>query len=336
MKVKRVITAFDTHSSGMTSRIVLGGFPEIPGESMLEKTRYCEENLDHLRRAVMLRPRGFKGILGAILTRPTREEADFGVVYTHSDGYFNACGDSTFATVKALIEAGRVEKAEPVTELVLDTASGLLRVKATIRDGEVEGISYEGTPSFFHGHYTLDVPSLGEVETDLAFGGLWYAFVDAQAVGAVTEASNAAELIRTGLKIMDAANDQVEIQHPENPALDKIQLVTFSDQPKDPEHDYRHANVQDVGFLCISPAGTSVSAKLATFIAKGEMSIGDGIVVESPINPGIIMTGKAIRAISVGSYEAIVPELSAHAYVTGIQQFIIEEDDPIKHGFEMA
>jgi proline racemase len=320
----------------MTSRIVLSGFPEIPGESMLEKTRYCEENLDHLRRAVMLRPRGFKGILGAILTRPTREEADFGVVYTHSDGYFNACGDSTFATVKALLESGRIEKQEPVTELVLDTAGGLLPVKAAVKDGEVEGISYEGTPSFFTGHHTLDVPDLGEVEADVAFGGLWYAFVDAQSVGAVTEASNAAELIRTGLKIMDAANDQVEIRHPENPALDKIQLVTFSDSPADPEHDYKHANVQDVGFLCISPAGTSVSAKLATFVAKGEMGIGDGIVVESPVNPGIVMEGRAIREARVGDYEAIVPELSAKAYVTGIQQFVVEEDDPIKYGFEMG
>jgi proline racemase len=336
MKVNRVITAFDTHSSGMTSRVILSGFPEIPGESMLEKTRYCEENLDHLRRAVMLRPRGFKGILGAILTRPTRGEADFGVVYTHSDGYFNACGDSTFATVKALLESGRVEKEEPVAELVLDTAGGLLPVKAAVKDGEVEGISYEGTPSFFYGHHTLDVPDLGEVEADVAFGGLWYAFVDAQAVGVVTEASNAAELIRTGLKIMDAANDQVEIQHPENLDLDKIQLVTFSDSPADPVHDYKHANVQDVGFLCISPAGTSVSAKLATFVAKGEMGIGDGIVVESPVNPGIVMEGRAIREAKVGDYKAIVPELSAKAYVTGIQQFVVEEDDPIKYGFEMG
>ena len=336
MKVERVITAFDTHSSGMTSRVILSGFPEIPGETMLEKTRYCEKNLDHLRRAVMLRPRGFKGILGAILTRPTREEADFGVIYTHSDGYFNACGDSTFATVKALIEAGRVEKEEPVTELVLDTAGGLIPVKATIKDGEVEGISYEGTPSFYCGHHVLDVPDLGEVEADVAFGGLYYAFVDAGEVGIEPDASNAGELIRTGLRIMDAANEQAPVRHPLNPELDKIQLVTFSDQPKDPDHDYRHANVQDVGFLCISPAGTSLSAKLATFIAKGEMSVGDGIVVESPINPGIIMTGKAIRATSVGDYEAIVPELSAHAYVTGIQQFVVEEDDPIKYGFEMG
>lgn len=336
MKVDRIITAFDTHSSGMTSRIVMGGFPEIPGETMLEKTRFCEENLDHLRKIVMLRPRGFKGILGAILTGSTKEEADFGVIYTHSDGYFNACGDSTFATVKVLLESGRIEKEEPVTELVLDTAGGLLPVKAAVKNGEVEGISYEGTPSFFCGHHTLDVPELGKVEADVAFGGLYYAFVDAHAMGVVTEASNAAELIRTGLKIMDAANDQVLIQHPQNPDLNKIQLVTFSDSPEDPEHDYKHANVQDVGFLCISPAGTSVSAKLATFIAKGEMGIGDGIVVESPVNPGIIMEGRAIREAKVGDFKAIIPELSAKAYVTGIQQFVVEENDPIKYGFEMG
>ncbi|MFB0558367.1 MAG: proline racemase family protein [Candidatus Bathyarchaeia archaeon] len=336
MKVKRVITAFDTHSSGMTSRIILGGFPEIPGETMLEKTRFCRENLDHLRRAVMLRPRGFKGILGAIVTRPTRGEADFGVVYTHSEGYFNACGDSTFAAVKALIESGRVEKEEPVTELVLDTAGGLLPVKATIREGEVEGISYEGTPSFYCGHHILDVHDLEEVEADIAFGGLYYAFVDARKLGMETETDNAAKLIRIGLKIMDAANEQVKIKHPTNPALDKIQLVTFSDSPKNPEHDYRHANVQDVGFLCISPAGTSVSAKLATYIAKGEMKMGERIVVESPVDPGIVMTGRAVRETKVGNYKAIIPELSANAYVTGIQQFVIEEGDPIKYGFVMA
>lgn len=336
MKISRVLTAFDTHSSGMTSRIVLTGFPEIPGETMLEKTKHCQENLDHLRKAVMLRPRGFKGILGAILTSPTTEEADFGVVYTHSDGYFYACGDSTFATVRALLESGKVEKREPVTSIVLDTAGGLLPVKAAITEGDVTRISYEGTPSFYRGHHVLEVKEMGEVEVEVAFGGLWYAFVNAREMDIETEAGNANELIRTGLKIMDAANEQLEIQHPLNPELNKIQLVTFSDIPKNPEHDYKHANVQDVGFLCISPAGTSVSAKMATYIAKGEMKIGDEIVVESPVNPGIIMMGKAVRETTVGDTKAIIPELSAQAFVTGIQQFVIEEDDPIKYGFEMG
>jgi len=336
LRTRRIITAFDTHSSGMTSRIVISGFPEVPGETMLEKTNYCRENLDHLRKAVMLRPRGFKGILGAIITKPTRKEADFGVIYTHSDGYLNACGDSTFATVRALIEAGKVERREPVTSVVLDTAGGLLPVKATVRDGEVGLISYTGTPSFYCGHHVLDVTGLGEVDTDIAYGGLYYAFVDARKLGVATEPENAGELIRIGLKIMDAANEQVPVQHPQNPALNKIQLVTFSDKPKDPAHDYKHANVQDVGFLCISPAGTSVSAKLATYVAKGEMSIGDEIIVESPVNPGLTMTGKALRETKVGGFKAVVPELAARAYITGIQQFIIEEDDPIKYGFEMG
>lgn len=336
MKIGRVLTAFDTHSSGMTSRIVLSGFPEIPGKTMLEKTKYCQENLDHLRKAIMLRPRGFKGILGAIVTSPTAKEADFGVIYTHSDGYLNACGDSTFATVRALMEWGKVEKREPVTSIVLDTAGGLLPVKATIREGEVGTISYEGSPSFYCGHHVLEVTGMGEVDVDVAFGGLYYAFVDAHKMGIETETGNAGELIRTGLTIMDAANEQIHVQHPMNPELDKIQLVTFSDMPTDPEHDYKHANVQDVGFLCISPAGTSVSAKLATYIAKGEMNMGDEIVVESPVDPGIIMIGKAVKKTSVGDFVAIIPELSAKAYVTGIQQFVIEEGDPIKYGFEMS
>lgn len=336
MKISRILTAFDTHSSGMTSRIIMSGFPEIPGETMLEKTKHCQENFDHIRKAVMLRPRGFKGILGAIITRPTRKEADFGVIYTHSDGYLNACGDSTFAAVRALIESGRVERTEPVTSVVLDTAGGLLPVKIALRDGEVGGISYEGASSFYCGHHVLDVSEVGEVDIDVAFGGLYYAFVDARKLGIETETDNAGQLIRTGLEIMAAANEQVQIQHPQNPGLNKIQLVTFSDRPKDPAHDCKHANVQDVGFLCISPAGTSVSAKLATYVAKGEMDIGDEIIVESPVSPGLVMIGKAVKETTAGKFKAIIPELSAQAYITGIQQFVIEEDDPIKHGFEMS
>ena len=137
MKTERVITAIDTHSSGETTRFVIGGFPPIPGKTMWEKTKYCMEHYDHLRKALMMQPRGFSGILGAILTEPTKPEADFGLIFMYTGGYLNSCGDSTFSAAKALIEFGFVEPKEPTTEIVFDTAAGLVHVEVEVKNGEV-------------------------------------------------------------------------------------------------------------------------------------------------------------------------------------------------------
>jgi proline racemase len=145
MKVEKIITVFETHSSGETTKVVVSGFPHIPGKTMWEKTKYCQEHFDNFRKALMMQPRGFSGILGAIITEPTNPKADYGVIFMYTGGYFNFCGDSTFSVAKVLIEQGMVEVKEPVTEITLDTAAGLVKVEANVKDGEVHEISFEGT-----------------------------------------------------------------------------------------------------------------------------------------------------------------------------------------------
>lgn len=332
MKTERMMLVVVTQSSGETTKVVMSGFPPIAGKTMSEKTKCCQEHLDHLRKALMLQPRGFQGILGAIITEPTNEEADFGVIFLHSGGYYNLCGDSTFSVTKALIEQGMVEIKEPFTEVVLDTAAGLVKVRAEVKNKRVGQISFQGSHSFYQGSAVVDVPNIGKIHTDIAFGGLYYAFVDPKEVGVEVEPENASELIKVGMKILNSVNEQVKVEHPENPDLKKIDLVTFSANPVKPEHHFKHANIYG-NTICVSPAGTSVSAKLATLVAKGEISINKGLIVESLVHPDLIMVGKAIKKVKVGKYEGIVPELSARAYIIGTQQCILEEEDPLKYGF---
>lgn len=333
MKTKRVINAVDSHNCGETTRFIISGFPKISGKTMWEKTVYFREHLDNLRKCMALQPRGFAAILGAILTKPCNPEADAGIIYYHAGGYFNACGDSTFSSCKILLEFGMVEKQEPITKIKLDTAGGLLKCEAEVKDGNVGYISYEAVPSFYQESLLLDVEGLGKLHADISFGGLWYAIVDSEEAGVVVDQKNAEQLIKGGMAVIDAANRHVKVVHPLNSDLNRITIMEFSSKPTLQKHDYKHCNVFGVGSLCVSPAGTSVSAKLAAKVAKGELELGDEILVESPTNPELVMKGKAVRKVKVGKFAGIVPELTSRPFITGINQWVIEEGDPIAYGF---
>lgn len=336
VKTKRIITAVDSHNCAETTRFIMSGLPKILGKTMWEKTKYCQEHFDHLRKAVALQPRGFTAILGAILTEPCNPEADAGIIYYHAGGYFNACGDSTFSSCKILLEFGMIEKQEPITEVKLDTAGGLLRCRAEVKDDVVGYISYEAVPSFYQESLLLDVEELGKLHADIAFGGLWYAIVDSEEAGIVVDPKDAERLIKTGMAVVDAANSKAKVVHPLNPELKEITIMEFSSKTTLPEHDYKHCNVFGIGSLCVSPAGTSVSAKLAAEVAKGELGLDEEIVVESPVNPELVMKGKAVRKVKVGKLDGIIPELSSRPFITGINRWVIEEGDPLAYGFHVG
>lgn len=335
MKTENVMTIVETHSSGETTKVVMGGIPRIPGKSMWEKTKYCQEHLDHLRKALMTQPRGFSGILGAIVTEPVNQGADFGLIFIYSGGYFHSCGDSTFSVVKALIEQGMIQIKGPVAKVVLDTGAGLVRAEAEVNNGIVGKISFEAPPSFYQESKLIDVPDIGKIHADIAFGGMYYAIVDAEEVGVAVKPNNARKLTAVGMNILDAANNQVKVRHPEKPELNKIELVTFFAKPAKPEHHFKHANVY-ADTICVSPAGTSVSARLAALVAKGGLKVGDDLIVESLVHPDLIMIGKATSRTKFGDYIAVTPRLSAYAHIIGIQQCIIENEDPIKYGFVLS
>ncbi|UCH56982.1 MAG: proline racemase family protein [Candidatus Bathyarchaeota archaeon] len=331
MKFSRTISCIDTHSSGEATRVVVGGIPKLRGANMAEKQAYFQEHYDNLRPTMLKEPRGFAGLLGAVLTEPTDPEADIGVIYLWTDGYFSACGDSTYSVSAVLVNTGMVEVTELVTEITLDTVAGLVRSKVYVENGEAKSISMRGVPSFYTETVKIDVPDVGKVEADIAYGGLWYAFIDASSIGLEPSLENKDHWIPVGWKIRNYLADRVKVSHPEYPELNILDLVTFYTEPSVEGAHTRHWNVFGPKQSCRSPAGTCTNARMAALYGKGELKLGEELVAESTINT--LHYGKIVEEAKVGEYDAIQPEVSATAYITAFNQIVIDPRDPQRGGF---
>jgi proline racemase len=331
VKFSRIINCIDTHSSGEATRVVVGGIPKLKGSNMAEKQAYFQEHYDRLRPTMLKEPRGFAGLLGAVITEPTVSEADIGVIYLWTDGYFSACGDSTYSVSAVLVNTGMVEVTEPVTEITMDTVAGLVRTKAEVENGEAKSISMMGVPSFYTETVKMDVPEVGEVEADISYGGLWYAFIDAASIDLELGLDNKDQWIPLGWKIRNYLADRVEVSHPDYPELNVLDLVTFYTEPSVDGADTRHWNVFGPKQSCRSPAGTCTNARMAALYGKGELKAGEEFVAESTIST--LHYGKIAKDLMVGKHKAIQPEVAATAYITAINQIVIDPRDPQKDGF---
>jgi len=228
---------------------------------MRDKYVYFRENLDELRTTLLQEPRGFENMLGAFVTEPAQDGADFGVIYAGATQYFEMCGDSTFSVAKTLIETGMVAPTEPITTIQLDTYGGIVEVRVKVSEGNVGDITYRSVPAFFLKTTNIQVPSLGEVTIDIAFGGLWYAFVEASQVGIEIARANMKGVLTAGMELLGEVNGQVEVEHPEDPKLCGVALVTFYEKNPEKGVDYRIANVYGDNATCRSPAGTMTAAR---------------------------------------------------------------------------
>jgi len=331
LKFSRVVSCVDTHSSGEATRVVVGGIPKLKGSTMMEKQEYFKEHYDWLRPTMLKEPRGFAGLLGAVLTEPTVPEADVGVIYLWTDGYFSACGDSTYSVSAVLVNTGMVEVEEPVTEITLDTVAGLVRTRVTVEEGEAKAIAMRGVPSFYTETVTMDIPDVGTVEADIAYGGLWYAFIDAESIGLEPSLENKEHWISLGWGIRNYLADRVKVEHPEHLELNILDLVTFYTEPSGEEADTRHWNIFGPKQSCRSPAGTCTNARMAALYGKGELKLEDEFVAESTIST--LHFGRIIDEVDVGRYKAILPEVSATAYIVAFNQIVVDPRDPLKSGF---
>ena len=331
MKFNRYVSCIDTHCSGESTRILVGGVPKLKGKTMQEKQKYFQDHYDHLVGTMLKEPRGFSGMLGSVLTEPCHPEADIGVIYLWTDGYFSACGDSTYSCSAALVNTGMIKVKEPVTNITFDTVSGLVKTKVEVEDGNAKRIYMEGVPSFYWKTMKFNVPGVGELEADIAYGGLWYAFIDADSIGLKPSLENKDHWIPLGWKIRNFIADQIKVDHPEYPELNILDLVTFYTKPSKDEYTSRHWNVFGPKQTCRSPAGTCSNARMAAMYGKGEIKLGDEVKFESTIST--VMVGKISEEKKLGKYDAIVPDVMATAYVTGFMQVVIDPDDPLKDGF---
>ena len=335
MNFTRMISTIDTHTEGNPERVVTGGIPAIPGDTMLEKSKYARANLDYLRTMLVHEPRGHSNMYAALLVPPTIAEADVGVIYLEPGGYVTMCGHGTIAICTVMIEVGIIEAREPETRIVLDTPAGLVQAQVAIKDGRAESVTIRNVPSFLYKKdLELHVPDVGLIRLDIAYGGNFYAIVKSENVGLEVIPENAYKLMSMGTKVWRTVNEQVDIHHPQEPEIDCINYVEFSAPATHPKATMKNAVVVPPAGMDRSPCGTGTSAKMATLYAEGKLRLNEEFVHESII--GTLFYGRLAEETNVGEFPAVVPTIRGSAYITGIHQFVVDPRDPFPGGFHLG
>jgi len=331
MRARRVISAVDSHTEGMPTRVVTGGVGQIPGATMNDKRLHAIEHLDGLRGLLMNEPRGHAAMSGALLQAPSRADADWGVVFVEASGFLPMCGHGTIGVATVLVETGMVEVTEPVTEIRLDVPAGLVVARVEVEHGRAKRVTIENVPSFVERlDETIEVAGYGTVPYSIAFGGNFYALVDLDAVGLPFDRARQDDILRAGLAIMDAINTVAPPRHPELDGADHVHHVEFIAPGSDAVRS-RHAMAIHPGWFDRSPCGTGTSARMAELHARGELALDTDFVNESFI--GTEFTGRLVGETTVGAIPAVVPTITGRAWVTGLGQYFLDEDDPFPEGF---
>jgi proline racemase len=326
------ITTIDAHTAGEPLRIITGGLPEVQGTTILDRRRFAKQHLDHLRTALMWEPRGHADMYGCIITSPVSSDADFGVIFLHNEGYSSMCGHGIIAVTKVAIETGLVPMQEPTTTVRIDAPAGLITAKAKVRDGHVESVAFQNVPSFVLAlDEVIDIPGLGRIKYDLAYGGAFYAYVQAEQVGLRCTASEFRSLIEKGMMIKWAIMNTREIPHPFEKDLSFLYGTIFVAPPLASDSHSRNVCIFAEGEVDRSPTGTGVSGRMAIHFASNEVKFDEPFVIESIIGTKFI--GRVVETTTFGPHAAIVPEVEGSAFITGKSEFWIDPDDPLKNGF---
>ncbi len=335
LKNATIITTLDAHAAGEPLRIITGGLPEVKGATILERRRYMLEHLDYIRHALMWEPRGHNNMYGCVVTEPVTPEADLGVLFMHNEGYSTMCGHGIIALVTALLETGAFSAKGRHTPVNLDTPAGLVRATAYLdNNGHVERVSFLNVPSFLYARdVELELPNYGKVMVDVAFGGAFYAFIPAKQIGLKVTPENTTQLVTVAEAIEVAVNAAISIEHPIEPDLSFVYGTILTDVPENPAHHSRNVCIFADAEVDRSPTGTGVSARLALHHARGEITDGQQITVESILGSASTFRGRVVGRAKVGPYDAIVPEVSGTAFIVGRHEFIIDPRDELGRGF---
>lgn len=331
MKINQLFTTIDAHTGGEPLRIITGGIPPLKGETILAKRRYFREHLDHIRRVLMHEPRGHHGMYGCVITPPVSQDAAFGVLFMHNEGFSTMCGHGIIAVVTAAIETGLLPVSAIEQDIVIDSPAGRIIARAHGEGGQVTSVSFENVPSFV---FAKDVPIEWEGRTffvDIAFGGAFYAIVQAADLGVQVEIEQLAALQQWGGRIKEQIEAKWQVVHPLEPELAGIYGVIISDKPKKPGSHLQSVTIFADKQVDRSPCGTGTAARVAALFARGELDLGAKFVHEGIV--GSQFVGTALRCAQVGEYAAVVPSIEGRAFITGLHQFVVDPSDPLGEGF---
>jgi proline racemase len=324
------ITTIESHAGGEPFRVVVNGLPAIRGETMLQRRRFAEAELDWLRRALMWEPRGHADMYGGWLGPPVSADAELSVLFTHNDGFSTMCGHGIIALTTVLIETGVIAAPGPERALGIDTPAGLINAVATLVDDRVLATRFRNVASFVTDiDAVVTVPGWGEVRYDLAFGGAFYGLIDAGTIGVSLD--DPAGLVEAGRRIKEAITSSREITHPEHPDLGFLYGIIFIGPATAADAHSRNVCVFADGEIDRSPTGTGVSARLAALHARGEVGIDEEIRVESIV--GSEFSGRIVGLTRVASTPAVIPEVSGSAHITGRNEIWLDPEDRLGAGF---
>lgn len=332
-----MLTAVGTHSGGEYARVVTGGITDVPGETMLDKRDWFRDHADHYRRRLLFEPVG--GVLHAadVILPSNHPEAQFGYVILESTEYAVMSGSNTISVATVILETGMVEMVEPVTELVLESPAGLIRLTCHCRDGKVVSVDLVNQPAFVYRlDVPLEVPGFGTLRVDVAWGGMAYVMADSAELGFAMTADEAGELSRVGEIIKTAAVEQLPAVHPVHPEYAGITQTEIMGPivRRDGGLHARNAVVVRPGRLDRSACGTGTSARLAVLHARGQIALGEPLVHESVL--GSQYTGTIVSTTEVGGVPAVVPSISGQAWITDIAQLGIDPTDPFPEGYTLS
>ncbi|MCX4816497.1 proline racemase family protein [Streptomyces sp. NBC_01239] len=343
MRWKRVLNVVDCHAEGEVGKVVVGGIGDVPGETMFDKRVHLETEADHLRKLLLFEPRG-AAVHNANIVLPSRHpDADMGFVILESTEYPAMSGSNTMCVATVLLETGMLPMTEPVTELTLEAPAGLIKVRCECRDGKVVSVRLTNQPAFvYHLQVPVEVPELGTLTVDIAYGGMTYVVVDHRALGLKLVPDEARDLCRLGQIIKQAAAEQYTVEHPANSAIPGITQTLFAGDLHEeageagglPALRSRNAVVVSPGRIDRSPCGTGTSARLAVLHAKGLITAGQTFLHESLI--GTVFDSRIEATTVVGPYEAVVPSIAGGAWITSLSQLGLDPTDPFPEGYTLS
>jgi len=337
MKIKRVLHVVDSHTAGEPTRIIVDGFPKVQGQTMAERMEYLKTHLDWIRKSLMREPRAHRDMFGGILLPPIDPTAHAAVIYMDGGLYYNMCGHASLGICAMMVETGRVEITGSETIVRLETPAGIVEGTVTTgSDGQVTGVSLVDVPSFAWAlDQKINVPGYGAVTVDISYGGNFFAIVECKELGFDNvDPEHTTELIRAGVAVRAAANEQICVQHPVQKHIQTIDICMITAPPSGPHADARNIVILGEAQADRSPCGTGTCARMALLHRKGKLKVNQPFRHESSIRS--VFLGQILAETKVDEFPGVIPKISCRPFLTGFHTFVIDPDDPFAEGFALG
>lgn len=337
MRSIRTLSVVGCHAEGEVGDVIIGGVLDVPGKTMYDKLQYFLTKQDHIRQLLLNEPRGRSSMNTNLLLPPCDPRADAGFLIMESEEYAPMSGSNTICTTTVLLETGMLPMQEPITKLALDTAAGLVEVTAECEDGKCKNVAFDNVPAFVAAlDLEVQVPGLGTVKVDIAWGGMWYVLVDAASLGLKIESADGPKLVEIGERVKRAVQRQYTPVHPENPAIRGVTVLALTEPLRDGLDGKTSKNTVIVspGRFDRSPCGTGTCARLAVLHARGELKVGEDMLYRSIIDTEFHCRIKGTT--KVGPYDAVLTTVKGRAWITSYKQIVLDSTDPFPQGFRVG